>query len=83
MLKTTCIPILNVVKLLISLAHRLIEKNCRTNRNIERVHCAVHWYSDMGIGCVAPSIGESGVLSPHYNNGGMAHVGVVIEFGIL
>ena len=50
---------------------------------IQRVYLSQHWDADMSIGCLAPLVGQSVVLSPHDNSCATGHVSIVIKMGVL
>ena len=69
--------------MLLPLPYRLEEEDGGADGNVEGVETAEHGYADVGIGGLAPLVGETCGFGSHYYCGGATHVDVVIEAGIL
>ena len=63
--------------------HGLEEEDGGGDADVEGVEAAEHGDADVGIGCTAPLGGEACRFGAHDEGGGRAHVGVVVEVGIL
>ena len=71
------------IPLLLPLPNRLEEEDGGANGDVERVETAEHGDADVGIGGLAPLVGEACGFGSHDYCGGTAHVDVVIETGVL
>ena len=66
-----------------SLPYSLEEKYGSTDRHIERVEASVHGYAYVRVRRLAPGISQPCCFCAHDDGGGMCHVRLVVELGVL
>ena len=65
------------------LTDSLEKEDGRRDGDVERVELSQHRYAYVGIGSLTPLLRQPRVFRTHDDGGGTAHIGVVIEAGVL
>lgn len=73
----------DVISQLLPLPNRLEEEDGGADGDVEGVETPEHGDADMGIGGLAPLVGETCGFGSHDYCGGATHIDVVIEAGVL
>ena len=73
----------DVISQLLPLSYRLEEEDGGADGDVKGVETAEHGDADVGIGGLAPLVGETCGFGSHDYCGGTTHVDVVIEAGVL